>query len=79
MTNPRQINNVCSNDVFTFALASLTVGQRISPVSGQTTANGPSFGHTTLSVGTARVWRTRVGVPARVRRWIVDDHTCKYT
>lgn len=68
-------DNLCANDAFTFALAALTVGQRISPVAGQTAANGPSLGHAALRVGTARVWRTRIGVPARVRRRVVDDHS----
>lgn len=82
MTNPRQNNNndnLCANDAFTFALAALTVGRRVSPVAGQTAANGSSLGHSALSVGTARAWRTRIRVPARVRRRVVNDHTCKRT
>jgi len=80
MTNPRQNNNnLCANDAFTFALAALTVGRRISPVAGQTAANGSSLGHAALSVRTARAWRTRIRIPARVRSRVVDDHTCTST
>lgn len=73
MTDRRQNNTTTTP--FTFALAALTVGRRISPVAGQTAANGSSLGHAALSVGTTRTWRTRICVPARVRRRIVDDHT----